>query len=206
MAETIESFVARKLKDVSEEGKTTVQFLLQAGDSLKVIDRWDRPLRTEEGGPGPAALAQMISDVIDSAAQEWPAKRMHQVTITAFDQNGAESGMLTRSIKGGSQTATGSALASESVQHAAAMQMHTATMGTLLGAANAQIVLQQKSIEMLMNHNEQAMALLMSQKAERAIAPSGEPSPIQIEMWETLKTATPELLQLIGHFVQSRKG
>jgi hypothetical protein len=209
MAETLESWITRQLKVVDEDGRATAQILLQAGDGGQVWDRWDKPLRSEEGGPGPHDLATLIDEVINGAAEEWPAKKSHQVMLTALDGNGAERGRWVKSVKGKSQTASGSMLASESVQHASAMQMHVETMKVLLGASNHQVALQQQTISELLSHTSTLSQLVGNTRIELAMKQehrSEEMGQMQVEMWETLKKVTPEAMQLIAHIIQSKKG
>lgn len=206
MAQTLESWLERQFQIVEEDGVNTSQLILQCGDGGQVWDRWDRPFRKEEGGPGAYALAQLINEVIDGAAEEWPASRSHQVMITALDKNGADRGRFVKSVKGKSKTASHTMLASESVQHAAAMQSQVETVKVLLSAANNQIQLQQQTIEGLLRNVGTLTALVCENKVEQALAKEVQDNETQKEMWDLAKKVAPDVLTLIGNHVASKKG
>lgn len=197
MAETLEAWLTRQLRTVEEDGKCTCQLLLQAGDGGQVWDRWDMPLRQEEGGPGAYALSTLISEVIDGAAEEWPASRMHQVMVTALDRSGGDRGRWVKSVKGKSKTASHTMLASESVQHAAAMQAQVETTKVLLAACNNQIMMQQATIDALLRNVGVLTALICENKVEQALTQQGEQGEIQKELWGMAKEVGPEIVRAV---------
>lgn len=204
MAESLEMWMGRMLRDVDEDGCQTASIHLQAGDGGQTWDRWDKPLRESENGPGPAALAHLIEEVISNAAEDWPAKKDHLVMLVALDGNGNDRGRWSKHIKGRSKTANVTMLASESVQHASAMQMHTETTKTLLGSANHQIQLQHKTIEMLLGQYQGMIGMFMQTKLEGALESDKQSGEIQKEMWETFKESTPQIMEMMQFLLTSK--
>lgn len=138
MAETLEAWLTRQLRSVSEDGKSTRAIRLCAGDGGETWERWDAPLRKEEGGPGPEKLAEIIEEVIRGSAEEWPAKSTVQIMIAAEDGEGIVRAKRLQSVRGKSQTSNGAALGGEALQHAEASRAHADTTKTLLAIAQTQ--------------------------------------------------------------------
>jgi hypothetical protein len=205
MAETTEAWLIRQLREVDEDGRRCVSILLQVGDAMRVLDSWHAPLREAEGGPGPKVLAETIEEVIAAAAEEWPAKKRHQVQLIAIDNNGAERGSKLISVTGKSQTATGAHLASESVAHAGAMQMHVATMKTLMDACNSQVYTQQKTIEMLQANLLATQELMINSKMKMVLEAEEAAPRVQAEIWGGIKEMAPQIFQLVEGYLAAKK-
>src|SRR5690606_20435766 len=100
------------------------------------------------------------------------------------DRNGAERGRWVKSVKGKSSVAKESMLASESVQHAQAMQAHTDTMKVLLAAANGQVMLLQAMNEKLMDTVSALTDKLLNNKIQTALESEQQSVEVQREMWD----------------------
>jgi len=196
MAETIEMWLTRQLRDVEEDGKETATIQLVAGDANSVLDRWDKPLRHSEGGPKIRELTELIQEIISSNAETWSAKRTHAVTVIALDGHGIERARYPLQVRGKSQSAQANMNASESVQHASAMQAHVETMRTLLGAATHQNQLLSEQNEKLMHTVTTLTGQLLSQKIEKALEKEEKTTEMQQEMWETAKALTPQMMAM----------
>ena len=158
MAETLESFLARQLRDVSEQGKSCRTIRLMVADSGQTFDRWDAPLRAQEGGPGPEKLAEEIIEICLSYADSFPAQGGPvMMAIVAEDVDGNERGRHLRKVTGTNRNGKTTMLGGD-MSIAEGARIHVETTKSLLGAATAQNNLLVAQVKTLI---EQTHALML---------------------------------------------
>lgn len=205
MAEALEQWIERQLRVVDDDGRSCASIELRAGQGGVIWDRWDSPLRKEDGGPGPVALAALIDEVIDAAQEDWPAKQAITVMLIALDKQSNDRGRWTKTVKGKNSNANQGMMASESVQHAHAMAAHVETTQTLLKASNTQVALMMQINQTLAENWQRTLALFVEQKLEHSLASDKQESELQRDMWETAKKMAPDVLGLLAHVATQKK-
>lgn len=205
MAEALEQWIERQLRVVDDDGRSCASIELRAGQGGVIWDRWDSPLRKEDGGPGPVALAALIDEVIDAAQEDWPAKQAITVMLIALDKQANDRGRWTKTVKGKNSNANQGMMASESVQHAHAMAAHVETTQTLLKASNTQVALMMQINQTLAENWQRTLAMFVEQKLQHSLEVDKEDQQLKAEMWSTAKQLGPDLVQLLVHAATTKK-
>jgi hypothetical protein len=200
MAETLEAWLTRQLRAVEQNGKSTQAVRLSDAASGKTHERWDSPLRKEEGGEGPQALADIIGEVIDGLCQSANVRQTLEFEIVCEDGERNERARYLLHKKGKSTSTNGTAFSPETAHVAQIGQAQAETTQTLLRSANAQIQQQQKLIEQLVDQNHGYIKLLFQaelEKKEVELENSENTNSVQLELLKQLVEKAEPLVGLL---------
>lgn len=195
--ETIEAWVTRQLREVAEDGKSVRSIRITSGEEGRQWERFDAPLREEEGGPGPAKLAEMIEELIKGFSEEWPAKRTVQVHITAYDAEGLEKSTYPKSVRGRSATAKDSVLGGEALGIAQASLVHTEATKALLTLQMTQNKAIANQLATSYETNNFLIEKLVEEKIDRALQDQSNAPDVAEKLAESLAEQLGPLSEMI---------
>jgi hypothetical protein len=201
VAETLENWLKRQLRAVEQSGASTQQIWLSDASSGKIHERWDAPLRTEEGGPGPDGLAEILNEVIDGLCHSANVRQTLEFEIVCMDgqKPPMERARYLLHKKGKSTSTNGAAFSPETAHVAAIGQAQAETTQALLRSANAQIQQQQNLITQLTEQLHGYIQLLLQsdlEKKEVILEGAAETNSVQIELMKQLLEKSGPLIEL----------
>jgi hypothetical protein len=208
VAETLEAWLSRQLRAVEQNGKSTQAVRLSDAASGKTHERWDSPLRKEEGGEGPEGLANIIGEVIDGMCHSANVRQTLEFEIVCEDGERNERARYLLHKKGKSTSTNGAAFSPETAHVAAIGQAQAETTQALLRSANAQIQQQQKLIEQLTEQLHGYIQLLLQsdlEKKEAILENSEEGNSVQIQLMKELLAKSEPLISLFMGAMQGGK-
>jgi hypothetical protein len=202
MAETLDAWLTRQLRAVEQNGKSTQAVRLSDAASGKTHERWDAPLRKEEGGEGAESLANIINEVIDGLTHSANVRQMLEFEVVCEDGERNERSRFVINKKGKSTNTNGSVFSPETAHVAQIGQAQAETTQYLLRAANAQIQQQQKLIEQLTEQLHGYIKLLFQvelEKKEAELNNAEGTNTVQLELLKQLVEKAEPLVGLLMH-------
>lgn len=207
MAESLEAWITRQLRLVEESGKSTRAFRLCAADTGKTWERFDSPLRLEEeGGLGPAKLAEEMELVIRNTSEEVPARTTFQVSVVAEDGEGLERATFVKSVRGRSTTANGAILGGEHMHLAQAGQVHTEITKSLLGMQHTVNASLQKQNERQTEQINFLIETLTEKRIEKALNDEEQKEDVAEKMTHALSEQVGPLMEMVMNAINKPNG
>jgi hypothetical protein len=165
VAETLEAFLSRHIRQVNEEGHTVKCFRLEVCETGKVFDSWFSPFRAEEQGPGPAKLAEEIEDVCKGFADSFPARsgQAIEMQIVAENTQGKDVGYYIRKVFGTNKSGKSSSILGGDTSIAEGARLHVETTRQLQAALVTHINLQTQQIKMLVEQTQAQHLMIINQ-------------------------------------------
>lgn len=166
MAESLEAFLSRQFREVTEEGATTTRITLGVDETGKVFDTWYGPFLEQQGGPGAAALADEIEELCKGYADSFPSRPGGiLMAIIAYDSSGKDRGTHHRKVHGTNKDGKASVLGGDSSM-ADGVRILVETMNQLLKASTSQTTALGQQNKQLMDHVQALMLVNINDKLQ----------------------------------------
>ena len=205
MAEPLEMWLTRQLREVEEDGRSTKTIKLIAGE--RPWERWDAPLLEEHGGPGPRKLAELIEELLKAIAEEAPARQGVPCMVLALDGKGEERATWLKTVKGTAKgNGSANSFSSEAMNYAEAGKVHMQTTKELLQMQNATLANAFKQNAQLMESNQALTQMVVNMNVQNALTKQEFQPGLNEEIVKSLAEKVPQLLELFGAMVQPKAG
>lgn len=176
MAETLEAFLKRQLRNVDESGKSAAIVRLVVAESGQQFDSWPAPLREEEGGPGPEKMGAEIEELCHGYGESFPSGKQFQMVVVVEDRTGNERGRYIKTVFGKNASAKAGVLGGD-MSIAEGARVHVETTKGLLNTMVANYNVMGQQLKAQMESNQVLMMLLMNERLTAANSP-GAPTEI----------------------------